>query len=207
MSKQPSRPLKTQQITEYQSSRKRPEHPHKKDQREDDENRPPSPSLPQLPHSTSPSLPPRLPSPSPAPLSAEDGATDEEIAITLDTREALFPEGKKLLHPQKQKHLTSIEQHDMTECDTLHIYVCVFQCPCLETGNSSIFLLLKALHLNSVTPPLVKSPYPLSQTETAAHRDRSDTHTCSGRHSPMAQQIPGQTASMTTATRKIMLIT
>ncbi|XP_008277853.1 hormonally up-regulated neu tumor-associated kinase homolog [Stegastes partitus] len=76
---------------ECQSNRRRAEELHRKDHREDgDENRPPSPSLPQLPRSASPSLPPRLPSPSPAPPSAEDGATDEEI--TLDTRETLFPE-------------------------------------------------------------------------------------------------------------------
>lgn len=67
---------------------------HRKVHREDAENRPPSPSLPYLPHSTSPSVPPRLPSPTH--LSAEDGATDEGIAITLDTRETLFPEGKDL---------------------------------------------------------------------------------------------------------------
>uniref|UniRef100_UPI003AAD6BFF uncharacterized protein n=1 Tax=Centroberyx gerrardi TaxID=166262 RepID=UPI003AAD6BFF len=93
--KQSNKPLRSQpQTTECQSNRKRPEDPPRKDHREDDdeENRPPSPSLPQLPGSASPSLPPRLPSPSPAPLSAEDGITDEEIAITLDTREALFPE-------------------------------------------------------------------------------------------------------------------
>ncbi|XP_036941921.1 hormonally up-regulated neu tumor-associated kinase homolog B isoform X3 [Acanthopagrus latus] len=92
-SKQSSRPLRAQQTTECQSNRKRPEDLHRKDHREDAENRPPSPSLPQLPHSASPSIPPRLlPSPSPVRLSAEDAATDEEIAITLDTRETLFPE-------------------------------------------------------------------------------------------------------------------
>uniref|UniRef100_A0A3Q1CDK0 non-specific serine/threonine protein kinase n=1 Tax=Amphiprion ocellaris TaxID=80972 RepID=A0A3Q1CDK0_AMPOC len=89
-SKQFSRPLRAQQTTDCQSNRRRTEDLHRKDHREDDENRPPSPSLPQLPHSASPSLPPRLPSHSPAPLSAEDGATDEEI--TLDARETLFPE-------------------------------------------------------------------------------------------------------------------
>ncbi|XP_049914627.1 hormonally up-regulated neu tumor-associated kinase [Epinephelus moara] len=91
-SKQSSRPLRAQQTAECQSNKKRSEELHRKDHREDAENRPPSPSLPQLPHSASPSIPPRLPSPSPAPLSTEDGATDEEIAITLDTRETLFPE-------------------------------------------------------------------------------------------------------------------
>lgn len=78
-------------MTDYQSNRKRPEDLPRKDHGEDEENRPPSPSLPLLPRSTSPSLPPRLPSPSPAPLSAEDGTADE-LAITLDTRETLFPE-------------------------------------------------------------------------------------------------------------------
>uniref|UniRef100_UPI0037E7A099 hormonally up-regulated neu tumor-associated kinase homolog A n=1 Tax=Semicossyphus pulcher TaxID=241346 RepID=UPI0037E7A099 len=92
-SKKSTRPLRAQQTTEYQSNRKRPEDLHRKEHREDMENRPPSPSLPHLPHSVSPSLPPRLPSPSPTRLSADDGATDEEIAITLDTRETpLFPE-------------------------------------------------------------------------------------------------------------------
>ncbi|TKS75892.1 Hormonally up-regulated neu tumor-associated kinase [Collichthys lucidus] len=87
-----SRPLRAQQTTECQNNRKRTEDLHRKDMREDVENRPPSPSLPQLPHSTSPSIPLHHASPSATRLSAEDGAIDEEIAITLDTREALFPE-------------------------------------------------------------------------------------------------------------------
>ncbi|KAK5880372.1 hypothetical protein CesoFtcFv8_023407 [Champsocephalus esox] len=89
-SKPSSRPLKAQQTTEYHINRKRPEDLLRKGRREDAENRPPSPSLPQLPHSVSPSIPPCLPSP--GPLCTEDGATDEEIAINLDTREMLFPE-------------------------------------------------------------------------------------------------------------------
>lgn len=149
-------------MTDCQSNRRRTEDPHRKDNKEDDENRPPSPSLPQLPHSTSPSIPPRVPSPSPAALSAEDGAADEEIAITLDTRETLFPEGKDLLNGSKATHIHS------SVCDTSYLYAFTFQCLCLETGSSSIFLLLKPLHLNSVTPPLAKSPFLLSQSETAA---------------------------------------
>ncbi|KAM9840290.1 uncharacterized protein ACBR49_015692 [Aulostomus maculatus] len=78
---QSSRPLKAPKMAEGQSSRKRPEHPQRKDQREEDNNRAPSPSLPPL-----------LPSPLPGPLSAEDGTTDEEVAVALDTRETLFPE-------------------------------------------------------------------------------------------------------------------
>ncbi|XP_047429988.1 hormonally up-regulated neu tumor-associated kinase homolog [Mugil cephalus] len=89
-SKQFSRPLRAQQAAECQSNRKRTEEPHRKVHQEDDENRPPSPSLPLLPHSVSPSLPARLPSPLPAPPS--DGATDEEVPISVDTRETLFPE-------------------------------------------------------------------------------------------------------------------
>lgn len=89
----------------------------------------------------------------------------------------------------------------------LHLYVYVFQCQCSGTGSSSIFLLLKALHLNSVTPPLAKSPCPLSQSETAARRGWSDTHTCSGQLNQTGRQTLGQTASMTTATRTTTLIT
>ncbi|XP_069570296.1 LOW QUALITY PROTEIN: hormonally up-regulated neu tumor-associated kinase [Brachyistius frenatus] len=109
-SKQFSRPLRAQQTTECQSNSKRTEDLNRKDHREDDENRPPSSSLPQLPHSTSPSLHPRLPSPSPAPLSAEDGAIDEENAITLETRETLFPEvfgDRELVHLSPPKSSAS----------------------------------------------------------------------------------------------------
>ncbi|XP_075940852.1 uncharacterized protein LOC142942433 [Anarhichas minor] len=84
--KQSSKPLRAQHTTECQINRKRTEDLHRQDHREDLGN----PSLPQLPQSTSPSIPPRLPSP--APQSTEDGATDEEIATSLDTRETLFPE-------------------------------------------------------------------------------------------------------------------
>ncbi|CAI5683239.1 hormonally up-regulated neu tumor-associated kinase homolog A isoform X1 [Oreochromis niloticus] len=103
--KQLSKPLRNQQTRECKSSRKRTENLH----REGDENRSPSPSLPQPPHSASPSLPPRLPSPSPAPLSAEDRATDEE---TLDARETLFAEvtvfgDRELVHLSPPKNSTS----------------------------------------------------------------------------------------------------
>lgn len=111
--KQSSKPLRAQQTSECQSNRKRPEVLQRKVHREDAENRPPSPSLPQLPHSASPSLPPCLPSP--AHLSAEDGATNEGTGITLDTKETLFPEGKELHLEQKLHHINL--------CDLLDICV------------------------------------------------------------------------------------
>ncbi|KAI3364520.1 hypothetical protein L3Q82_011302 [Scortum barcoo] len=119
-SKQSNRPLRAQQMTQCQTNRKRPEDSRRKDNREDAENRPPSPSLPQLPHSASSSIPPRLPSPSPAPLSTEDGATVEEIGITLDTRETLFPEvsvfgDRELVHLSPPKSSAS-ELCDSTPC-------------------------------------------------------------------------------------------
>ncbi|XP_045917331.1 hormonally up-regulated neu tumor-associated kinase homolog [Micropterus dolomieu] len=119
-SKQSSRPLRAQQTTECQSNRKRPEDLHRKDHCEDVENRPPSSSLPQLPYSASPLVPPRLPSPSPAPLSTEDRATDEEIAITLNTRETLFPEvsvfrDRELVHHSPPKSSAS-QLYDSAPC-------------------------------------------------------------------------------------------
>ncbi|XP_068199417.1 hormonally up-regulated neu tumor-associated kinase [Antennarius striatus] len=90
-SKPSGRPLRTHQMTtDSKSNRKRPEDVHGKDQHEDVENQPPSPSLPQLPHTVSSSIPQRFPSPSPPHMSAGDGATDKEL--TLDTRKMLFPE-------------------------------------------------------------------------------------------------------------------
>ncbi|XP_017264551.1 hormonally up-regulated neu tumor-associated kinase homolog isoform X2 [Kryptolebias marmoratus] len=86
------RSLRVQQTSRSQSYRKRTEDLHRKARREDDENRPPSTSLPHLPLSASPPLPPRLPSSPPVPLPAEEVTPDEELAITLDTRETLFPE-------------------------------------------------------------------------------------------------------------------
>ncbi|KAF6732247.1 Hormonally up-regulated neu tumor-associated kinase [Oryzias melastigma] len=104
-SKPPGRPLRVQQTSESPRKGRRTEDLHGKDQEEVDENCPPSPHLPRLPRSTSPSLPLRVPSPSPAALSTEGGATDE-VAITVETRESLFPEvsvfaGRVHLSPPK----------------------------------------------------------------------------------------------------------
>uniref|UniRef100_A0A3P9JX65 non-specific serine/threonine protein kinase n=1 Tax=Oryzias latipes TaxID=8090 RepID=A0A3P9JX65_ORYLA len=98
--KQPGRPLRVPQASENQRKGRRTEDLQGKDQEEVDENCPPSPHLPRLPLSASPSMPLRVPSPTLAPVPdfisrhAEGGATDE-VAITLDTRELLFPEGEK----------------------------------------------------------------------------------------------------------------
>ncbi|XP_068610169.1 hormonally up-regulated neu tumor-associated kinase homolog [Brachionichthys hirsutus] len=90
-SKPPGRPLRAQKTTtDSKSNRKRPEDMHRKDRHEDVENRPPSPSLPRLPHVGSSSIPHRFPPPSPPRLSAGNGATDKEVAV--DTKETLFPE-------------------------------------------------------------------------------------------------------------------
>ncbi|KAM7368169.1 hypothetical protein PAMP_014415 [Pampus punctatissimus] len=147
VSKPSNRPLKAQQITEYQSSRKRLEHPHKKDQREDDENRPPSPSLPQLPHSASPSLPLRLPSPSPGPPSAEDRATDEEIAITLDTREALFPE-VSVFGDRELVHLSPPKSSASQLCDSAP---CQVPLPAEPIRDSSTSRPIRHAHLLRTT--------------------------------------------------------
>lgn len=82
-----SRPPRTQQTTEGQKK----EDLHQKGHLEDAENYPPSPSLPRIPRCASPALPHRLPSLTR--LSAEDGASDEETAITVDAPEVLFPKG------------------------------------------------------------------------------------------------------------------
>ncbi|KAM9355017.1 uncharacterized protein KZ484_013211 [Pholidichthys leucotaenia] len=108
--KQFSRPLKAQQTCECKNSRKRTEHLHRNELKEDNENRSPSPQLPQLPHSASPTLPPLLPSFSPAPLLVEDRTTDEKVAITLDARETIFPEvfgDRELVHLSPPKSSTS----------------------------------------------------------------------------------------------------
>ncbi|XP_068564339.1 hormonally up-regulated neu tumor-associated kinase homolog [Cebidichthys violaceus] len=112
-SKQSSKPLRAQQTTECQINRKRTEDLHRQDHQEDVEN----PSLPQLPQSTSPSIPPRLPSPSPAPQSTEDGATDEEIAISLDTRETLFPE-VSVFRDRELVHLSPPKSSASQLCDS-----------------------------------------------------------------------------------------
>lgn len=93
------------QASENQRKGRRTEDLQGKGQEEVDENCPPSPHLPRLPLSVSPSMPLRVPSPSLAPIPdfisrhAEGGATDE-VAITLDTRELLFPEGEKFTEIQ-----------------------------------------------------------------------------------------------------------
>lgn len=71
---------------------------HRKGHHEDDENCPPSHALPHLPRSASPPSP--SDPPSPEPLSAEDETTDEEVTISIDTRDALFPEGKEFCYIQ-----------------------------------------------------------------------------------------------------------
>ncbi|XP_068433655.1 hormonally up-regulated neu tumor-associated kinase homolog [Clinocottus analis] len=118
--KKSSKPQRAQQTTECQINRKKTEDLYRPDNQEEVENRPPSPSLPQLPLSTSPSIPPRLPSPSPTSQSTEDGDTDEEIAITLDTRETLFPEvsvfgDRELVHLSPPKSSAS-QLCDSTPC-------------------------------------------------------------------------------------------
>lgn len=172
---------------------------HRKVHREDAENRPPSPSLPHLPHSTSPIVPPRLPSPTH--LSAEDGATDEDIAITLDARETLFPEGKDLSTVTRLQH-TCCERFSV-----LHLGVCVLQCLCLETENLPIFLLPKPLRPNSATLHPAKYPYPQRQSGRVTCPDRSDTHTCSGPPGLMGRQTLDQTVFRTSTTRTSTLIT
>lgn len=88
------------------------------------ENRTPSPSLPQLLHSTSPVIPPRFTSPFPIPQSTEDGATDEEIDIKLETKEALFPRGKDL---QPKLHIFTVK------CVTyLSVFVFMFSSVCFR---------------------------------------------------------------------------
>lgn len=82
-----SRPPQTHQMTGGQKK----EDLHQKVPLEDAENCPPSPSLPRLPRCASPALPPRLPSLKR--LSAEDGSTDEELAMAVDVPQMLFPEG------------------------------------------------------------------------------------------------------------------
>lgn len=104
--KQSNKLLKVQQTSKSQNRRKTTEL-QRKAHLEDDENRPPSPTLPHLPHSASPPLPSHLPSPflSPDPLSTEDGTTDEEVTISVNTRENLFPEGEELHCLQYLEHV------------------------------------------------------------------------------------------------------
>ncbi|XP_019125405.2 hormonally up-regulated neu tumor-associated kinase homolog B [Larimichthys crocea] len=134
-SKPSSRPLRAQQTTECQNNRKRPEDLRRKDMREDVENRPPSPSLPQLPHSTSPSIPPHHASPSATRLSSEDGAIDEEIAITLDTRETLFPE-VSVFGDRELVHLSPPKSSASQLCDSAPSQVPLPAEPIRDNGTS-----------------------------------------------------------------------
>ncbi|XP_076016252.1 uncharacterized protein LOC143008396 [Genypterus blacodes] len=123
-SKQPNKPARDQsQMAECPSARGKPEDPE--EHREDVENRPPSPSpAPLPPRSVSPSLPPRLLLPSPAPLCAEHG-TVEEVAVGPDTGAALFPEvsvfrDRELVHLSPPK--TSASQLcDSAPCQVLNL--------------------------------------------------------------------------------------
>ncbi|XP_062415817.1 hormonally up-regulated neu tumor-associated kinase homolog A [Pungitius pungitius] len=120
-SKQSSKPLRPQQTTACPINRKRSEDRlYRQDQREDMENRTPSPSLPQLLHSISPSIPPRLTSPFPVPQFTEDGATDEEIAIKSENKETLFPRvsvfgERELVHLSPPK-ISASQLCDSTPC-------------------------------------------------------------------------------------------
>ncbi|XP_039636852.1 hormonally up-regulated neu tumor-associated kinase homolog [Perca fluviatilis] len=142
-SKQSSRPLRAQQTSICQSNRKRPEDLHRKDHRENAENRPPSPSLPQLPLSASPSIPPRLPSPSLAPLSAED----EEIPITLDTTETLFPE-VSVFRDRELVHLPPPKSSASQLCDSAP---CQVPLPAEPIRDSSTSRLIRHAHLLRTT--------------------------------------------------------
>ncbi|XP_014825020.1 PREDICTED: hormonally up-regulated neu tumor-associated kinase homolog [Poecilia mexicana] len=107
--KQFNKSPKVQQTSRSQNKRKTMDL-HRKGHREDDENCPPSPGLPHLPRSTSPPSP--SDPPSPEPLSAEDGTTDEEVTISINTRDTLFPEvsvfgDRELVHASPPKSSTS----------------------------------------------------------------------------------------------------
>ncbi|XP_034756494.1 hormonally up-regulated neu tumor-associated kinase homolog [Etheostoma cragini] len=138
--KQSSRPLRAQQPTMCQSNRKRPEDLHRKDHRENAENRPPSPSPPQPPLSASPSIPPRLPSPSLAP-------EDEEIAITLDTRETLFPE-VSVFRDRELVHLPPPKSSAAQLCDSAPCQVLL---PAEPIRDSSPSRLIRHAHLLRTT--------------------------------------------------------
>ncbi|MEQ2311176.1 hypothetical protein AMECASPLE_016966 [Ameca splendens] len=110
--KQFNKSLKVQQTSRSQN--RRTTDLHRKGHHEDDENCPPSPALPHIPHSASPPLPSRHPSPFlyPDPPSAEDGTSDEEVTISVNTRETLFPEvsvfgERELVHLSPPKGSTS----------------------------------------------------------------------------------------------------
>ncbi|KAF3702635.1 Hormonally up-regulated neu tumor-associated kinase [Channa argus] len=121
-SKQTGASLRAPQTPECQGSRKRSGYVYRKGHKQDDENRPLSPSLPQLLHSASPSLP-HLPSPSPAPPSPEDGGTDEKIAITFE-REALFPD-VSVFGDRELVHLSPPKSSASQLCDSAPCQVIV----------------------------------------------------------------------------------
>ncbi|KAK2856484.1 hypothetical protein Q5P01_005219 [Channa striata] len=133
-SKQTSTPLEAPQRAECQSSRKRSEEVYRQDDRGDDENQARSPSLPQLLHSASPSLPPHLPSPSPGAPSPEDGGADEEIAITLE-REALFPE-VSVFGDRELVHLSPPKSSASQLCDSAPCQVTVPTEPIRDSSTS-----------------------------------------------------------------------
>ncbi|XP_061602589.1 hormonally up-regulated neu tumor-associated kinase [Cololabis saira] len=129
--KQFSRPLRVQQNSDCQNRRRNVEL-LRKDHREDDENRPPSPSLPQLPHSASPTVPQRPPSPSPAPPSGGDGG-NQELAITLDTKDPLFPE---VFGDRELVHLSPPKSPASKLCDSAPCQVPSSTEPIRESGPS-----------------------------------------------------------------------
>ncbi|XP_054900050.1 hormonally up-regulated neu tumor-associated kinase homolog [Poeciliopsis prolifica] len=107
--KQFNKSPKVQQTSRSQNRRKTTDL-HRKGHREDDENRPPSPALPHLRRSASPPSPSDPPSPDP--LSAEDGTTDEEVTVSINTRDTLFPEvsvfgDRELVHASPPKSSAS----------------------------------------------------------------------------------------------------
>ncbi|XP_034554785.1 hormonally up-regulated neu tumor-associated kinase [Notolabrus celidotus] len=130
--KKSNKPLRAQQTTEYQSNKKRPEDLPRKDHIEDTENRPPSPSLPKLPYSASPSIPPCRLSPSPA----EDGAINEETGITLDTRGTLlFPE-VSVFGDRELVHLCPPQSSASQLCDSAPCQVPLLPEPIRDSSTS-----------------------------------------------------------------------
>ncbi|CAJ1077212.1 hormonally up-regulated neu tumor-associated kinase [Xyrichtys novacula] len=148
LKKSNNKPLRAQQTTEYQSNRKRLEDLHRKDHREDTENRPPSPALPKLPHSASPSTPPRCLSPSPVCLSAGDRATDEETGVALETREMpLFPE-VSVFGDRELVHLSPPKSSASQLCDSAP---CQVPLPSEPISNSTPSKAIRPSHLLRTT--------------------------------------------------------
>uniref|UniRef100_A0A3Q2NYN8 non-specific serine/threonine protein kinase n=1 Tax=Fundulus heteroclitus TaxID=8078 RepID=A0A3Q2NYN8_FUNHE len=105
--KQFNKSVNVQQTSRNQNRRKTTDF-HRKGHHKDDENCPPSPTLPRVPRSASPPSP--SPFISPDPLLAEDGTTDEEVTISVNTRETIFPEvcgDRELVHLSPPKSSTS----------------------------------------------------------------------------------------------------